>query len=662
MSSVTSTDGSSFRAWHFFVVLTLLAATAAVLTSRIVTPEHLILLSVTVFAAGGTALAFYRMLLPFAGRDTRLSSETLGHRARAALEREKQLVLRSIKELEFDRAMGKLAPGDFDEVSARLRLRALRLMQQLDADTVAPRERLERELAERLRGGAAPTAPAASTPTVSESTAPMQAPEAAAAVCADCGAANDADARFCKACGTRLAAADANAGARALGVTLFLIGALTASGLLAPGLSQPAFAQMPDLSQMSGQPLPSGDVPVGTVSVRVIRQTMSNNVAGVEVQLEAPPQTLKATTDANGRAVFPGVAQGRTWKAVAIIDGERLESQPFTIPSAGGLRMLLVAGLKTAASGGVAAPGAAPSAGAGAAPGASAQAVPGEVILGGQSRVVIELAEQNLEIYGLFELSNLSAAPVMPAKPIVFEMPADATTVSVLDGSTPTAKADGNRVTVTGPFAPGVTSVQIAYRYPYSGGSVRVTQALPLALPQTTVILRKLDGVQFQLANGQGQRDVPLEGRMYVVLNGGALPVGTPRDLTLNGLPHQAAWPNWVGIGLGVIILIGGGLLALRGAPGAEREEEARALRTRRATLFEQLVSLERRRTGKMRDDPGLAARRNELMSQIEALDDALTDLAISAGTLPPSSSTTTTSSVTVEPRSESLNAGSAAR
>ncbi len=153
MSSVTSTDGSSFRAWHFFVVLTLLAATAAVLTSRIVTPEHLILLSLTVFAAGGAALAIYRTLLPFAGRDTRLSSETLGHRARAALEREKLLVLRSIKDLEFDRAMGKLAPGDFEEMSARLKLRALRLMQQLDADTVAPRERLERELAERLRGG-----------------------------------------------------------------------------------------------------------------------------------------------------------------------------------------------------------------------------------------------------------------------------------------------------------------------------------------------------------------------------------------------------------------------------------------------------------------------------------------------------------------------------
>ena len=384
MSSVTSTDGSSFRAWHFFVVLTLIAATAAVLTSRIVTPEHLVLLSITVFAAGGTALALYRTMLPFAGRDTRLSSETLGHRARAALEREKQLVLRSIKELEFDRAMGKLAPGDFDEVSARLRLRALRLMQQLDADTVAPRERLERELAERLRGGS----PASSSASVSAqdgvasaaaALAASPAPAPAVVVCAACGVANDVDARFCKACGTRLAAADAgtdstsgestsgdSAGAgagtsaRALGMALLLVGALTAGSVLAPAWSPSAFAQMPDLSQMSGQPLPSGDVPAGTISVRVVRQTMSNNVAGVEVRLEAPPQSLTATTDANGRAVFPNVAQGQTWKAIATVDGERLESKPFAMPSTGGLRMLLVAGLKTAAPSGGAPAGARP--------------------------------------------------------------------------------------------------------------------------------------------------------------------------------------------------------------------------------------------------------------------------------------------------------------
>jgi hypothetical protein len=289
--------------------------------------------------------------------------------------------------------------------------------------------------------------------------------------------------------------------------------------------------------------------------------------------------------------------------------------------------------------------------------------VPGDVTLGGQSRFVVELGEAMLEVYGLFELTNLSSSSVMPAKPIVFEMPAEAKTVSVLEGSSPMAKADGNRVTVTGPYAPGVTNVQIAYRYPYSGGNVRLTQALPMALGQTTVILRKLDGVQFQLANGQGQRDVPLEGRMYVVLNGGALPVGTPLDLTLSGLPHHASWPTYLGITLGALILIGGSVLAFRGAPGirAGREEDVRAARVRRATLFEQLVSLERRRTGKLRDDPGLLARRDELMSQIEALDDTLAELAAVMGTAG-EGQTAASSGMTVEPRSESLNAGSAAR
>ena len=195
----------------------------------------------------------------------------------------------------------------------------------------------------------------------------------------------------------------------------------------------------------------------------------------------------------------------------------------------------------------------------------------------------------------------------MPAKPIVFEMPADATTVSVLEGSTPTAKADGNRVTVNGPFAPGVTSVQIAYRYPYSGGRVRVTQALPLPLGQTTVILRKLDGVQFQLANGQGQRDVPLEGRMYVVLNGGAIPVGHAARSHVERTAASCGVADVLGIGLGVLIMIGGGVLAFRGAPWRADARKKRArCSVRRATLFEQLVSLERRRTGKLRDDPGL--------------------------------------------------------
>lgn len=208
--AIAGSEGSAFRPWHFFVVLTLLSATAAVLMARKVGPEHLIMLSVTIFAAGGAGYAIFRTLLPLTGRDRRLTAESLSHRTRAALEREKLGVLRSIKELEFDRAMGKVAPEDFDDMARRLRSRALGLMQQLDADTAAPRARLEQELAERLqRDGArdvasAPSSSASSSSASSSSSKARAKVIASGAMCTSCGVTNDLDARFCKACGTRL--------------------------------------------------------------------------------------------------------------------------------------------------------------------------------------------------------------------------------------------------------------------------------------------------------------------------------------------------------------------------------------------------------------------------------------------------------------------------
>ena len=432
--------------------------------------------------------------------------------------------------------------------------------------------------------------------------------------------------------------------------------ALACAMTLMSGMFARVDAQMPDLSQMSGRPLPSGDLPMGTVSVRIIRGALNNNIAGVDVRLVGAGQAaLSAKTDANGRATFSNVAAGRTWRATATVDGERLESQTFTMPTAGGLRMLLVAALGSG--------GATASASGGAGAGA-AQAVPGEVTLGGQSRVVIELAEESLEVYGLFELANPGGAPVMPAQPIVFEIPAGATNATVLEGSTAQAKAEKTRVIVTGPFASGSTPVQIAYRFPYDGDTVRLSQVLPLRLAQTTVIVRKLEGLQLTLANAQGQRDVPLEGRTYVVVNGGALDAGTPLACTLRGLPHRPAWPRYAALGLALAIILGGVTMAIRVKPDALDEGEMRALRTRRASLFEQLVSLERRRTDKVKGDPGLIARRDELMAEIEALDDRIA--AAEPPPPPPASASAQSASdaetAAAEPSSERLGARPLAR
>ena len=201
MSSATSTnstaldvssgpvaDQSTFRPWQFFLLAGMLAATAAVIVATGQSPAAIIFLSLTIVAASFVGLAVYRSLAPLVAPESVHAPTLLGGRTRAALEREKTLALRSIKELEFDYAMKKIARADYEEMNARLRARAIRLMRQLDAGQ-GYRSEIDREVAKRL-GEAPGLSPAAAAVVVN--------------ACASCGTANDRDARFCKACGTKL--------------------------------------------------------------------------------------------------------------------------------------------------------------------------------------------------------------------------------------------------------------------------------------------------------------------------------------------------------------------------------------------------------------------------------------------------------------------------
>ncbi|MEO8260345.1 MAG: zinc ribbon domain-containing protein [Acidobacteriota bacterium] len=193
MSSETSTEtvrlkterdprDNSLQPWQFFVLAALGCATAALFASRGQGVTAVVLLTVLM---GGTALVglgVLRALRPLVSPHDDATS-MIGQRTRVALEREKMLALRSIKELEFDRAMGKLSDADWGEMSGRLRARASRLMRQLDAGS-GYREQIERDLAKRLGASAAPPV--------------------ATRACPSCQIENDPDARFCKSCGQRL--------------------------------------------------------------------------------------------------------------------------------------------------------------------------------------------------------------------------------------------------------------------------------------------------------------------------------------------------------------------------------------------------------------------------------------------------------------------------
>ena len=190
----------SLHPWQFFVLAGLGCATAVVFVARGQGVTTVVLLSVLMAACVALGVAALRMLRPLVGTDED-HTPMVGHRTRLALEREKMLALRSIKELEFDRAMGKLSDADWREMSGRLRARAAGLMRQLDAGA-GYREQIERDLDARLK------ASSHDEPVSSSAKAPAERVASAERVaersCASCATVNDADARFCKNCGNKV--------------------------------------------------------------------------------------------------------------------------------------------------------------------------------------------------------------------------------------------------------------------------------------------------------------------------------------------------------------------------------------------------------------------------------------------------------------------------
>lgn len=166
----------------FFLIVALAVSIGAFLLLRDQPLSALVVIAITLVGAGLAGAAVYRVLGPLTGAP--VDPEPLvGGRTRMALERDKALTLRTIKELEFDRAMGKVSEPDFVDMRDRLRARAVRLMRDLEG-TALYRTQIEQDLA-RFVPGATSGATTAGT-------------------CVDCGAVNDPDARFCKMCGRAL--------------------------------------------------------------------------------------------------------------------------------------------------------------------------------------------------------------------------------------------------------------------------------------------------------------------------------------------------------------------------------------------------------------------------------------------------------------------------
>jgi hypothetical protein len=365
---------------------------------------------------------------------------------------------------------------------------------------------------------------------------------------------------------------------------------------------------MPDPKMMSGIPRPVDDLPAGSISVRLIRGQLSNNIAGHQVELHyANGRVLKVSTDDAGRAQFDKLAPGVV-KASADVDGEHLESQEFEVPKQGGIRLMLVATDKNA-------PKAAP----------QAPAVSGTVTLSENSRIVFEPGDEDVAVYYILEVVNNNTNPVEPNPPFVFDMPKGALGTTLLDGTSSIVTTKGAHVSLKDPVPPGRTMIQVVAEMPTGTGTLNVEQKFPATLDRLTVLVKKVGETKLNSPAIERQQEFPNNGEVVIGAMGAAIPAGKTIALTLSDLPHHSLVPRYTALALAGAVILGGVWFATRKQPAASADAERKRLVARREKLFGELLKLERDRRNGRSDDRSLA-RREELMAQLEHVYGSLDD------------------------------------
>jgi len=300
--------------------------------------------------------------------------------------------------------------------------------------------------------------------------------------------------------------------------------------------------QMPDPKMISGKALPDGNLPPGTISVRVIRGSFANNVSGADVEFTIGGTKKTVKTDADGRAQVTGVSAGSTVQAAVVLDDTRITSDSATV-AATGLRFVLVGVDPDAAKREAEAQRL-----------ATGPAVKGIVVLGPETEVVAEFQDDRLNIFYVLDILNTARTPVDIGGPLTIDLPTGALSASLADGSSKQASVNGSRVVVTGPFAPGSTSMQVGFEMPYSGSTVEIAQRWPAALQQTTVVAGKFGDIGIESPQLGPTREVSNQGPVVLVATGAAIPAGGTLSFKITGLPHAATWPRDLALTLAAII------------------------------------------------------------------------------------------------------------
>jgi hypothetical protein len=117
---------------------------------------------------------------------------------------QKRRVLRALKDVEGERALGRIDDADYEALVSRYRDEAKAVMRELDLQVAPMREEAERKARQYLaRHGVRATEGSEEAPAQRSAERPER------RECRSCGASNEGDATFCKACGAAMGGAEA---------------------------------------------------------------------------------------------------------------------------------------------------------------------------------------------------------------------------------------------------------------------------------------------------------------------------------------------------------------------------------------------------------------------------------------------------------------------
>ncbi|MEP7116589.1 MAG: hypothetical protein ABI880_03335 [Acidobacteriota bacterium] len=386
--------------------------------------------------------------------------------------------------------------------------------------------------------------------------------------------------------------------------------------------SDPATAQvaMPDASQLSGVPLPGPELANGVVTVRVVRERMGNNVPGQSVALITSEGRVTAITDAQGRAEFTSVPPGSSVTAEVTVDGETIQSQAFPVPTTGGTRVALVLGVAKAAAATAATKAAA----------AKEPARAGVVVFGPDTRIVLEFQDDKPTFFYLFSIMNNARTPVDPGRPLVLELPAAAEGASMVAGNAQIARMEGRTLTLVGPFPPGASEYQLAFRLPFTS-RITLTQAFPAAVEGLLVAAEKVGGLTLTSAQLTAIREGASSGQVLVMGTAGRVAEGQAVTLEFSGLPAAPVWPGRVAIGIALALFLWGGWAAWQGAPDTRATRDT--LLAERERLLGAIAAIDAQGRARGVVDPRAVAKRERLLVAVEQIYAELDELPGGSGT-----------------------------